>query len=204
MRLAAMRATIAGCALVLSSVGIAAADTPTVTVPTTVKLPDLEPLIEPNADPAADHFLEIDFSHRPPAGATSVQRIGAWVTPDGVFHWPFVMRIRNIGDKPFQGKAGEQFVIVTEEDLLTNKKKEISRTPFDHIEPRSGVAARFEFAAPAESVQKPKFHRIYTLAIKFEERNGVVASAAYTDGNLQNNSFKIEFDSSKVGWIFQK
>ena len=182
-----------------------AASAPPLTIPITVKLPDLEPLVTPNADPAADHFIEIDFAHRPPPGATPVQRIGAWVTADGVFHWPFVMRIRNIGDKPFMGKPGKQFVIVTMDDLAAKATgQEVSKTPFDRVDPRSGVAARFEFTAPAADVQAAKFHRIYTLSIRYDQLDMAIAGGPFGDSNLLNNSFKIEFDGSRKGWVFEK
>jgi len=67
-------------------------------LPITVKLPDPQPLIPNCADPAADHFLTLDMWTRPPAGSTQVSAVHAYLTPDGVFHWPFVMRVRNLGD----------------------------------------------------------------------------------------------------------
>lgn len=183
----------------------AAADPPQVSVPKTVQLPQLEPLFPTCADPAADHFLEVDISKRPPAGASRVQSLSAWVTEDGVFHWPFVMRIRNIGDQPFMGKAGLQSAVVTEDDLAGKTKgRVVGSTPFDRINAHSGVAVRFEFTAPAEAVQKARFHRIYTLSIKYQEMSEAIVNGRYGDCNLRNNSFFVEFDGSRKGWIFGK
>ncbi len=190
---------LAGLALVGSAV---AAD---LTIPKEVKLPDLTPLIPTCADPGADRFLEIDISQRPPAGATRVQRISAWVTPDGVFHWPFVMRVRNIGEKPFVGKAGNQSAVVTEDDLVARKKGRVmAQVPFERIEPRSGVAARFEFTAPAEDIRKGRFHRTYTLSIKYKKMDDALINGAFGDCNLKNNTFTVEFDGKRKGWIFGK
>ena len=187
-----------------AGLAFAAADAP-LNIPVTVHLPELEPLVPACADPAADHFLEIDISQRPPAGATRVQKISAWVTADGVFHWPFVMRVRNIGDQPFFGKPGKQSVVVTEDDLAAKTKgKVLNSTPFDRVPPRSGVAARFEFTAPAEFVQKANFHRIVTLSIKYDEMGQALVTGQNGDCNLRNNSFFVEFDGSRKGWIFGK
>jgi hypothetical protein len=175
------------------------------TIPKTVKLPDIDPLLPLCSDPAADRFLEIDISHRAPAGATRVQRISAWVTPDGVFHWPFVMRVRNIGDKPFAGKKGLQSVVVTEDDLITGKKgRVVAKVPFDRIAPRSGVAARFEFTAPAATVESGRFRRVYTLTIKYDKMDHALLNGPYGDCDLQNNTFAVEFNGSRKGWIFAK
>src|SRR5262245_34363303 len=100
-------------------------------VPVGVKLPEVEPLIPDCADPAADRFLEFDFSQRRPAGTTRIQKLSGWVTPDGVFHWPLVMRLRNVGDRAFAGKPGLQRAVVTEQDLLSNKTREVMNVPFD-------------------------------------------------------------------------
>ncbi len=183
----------------------AAVAAPQVTVPNTVQLPTFDTLFPACADPAADHFLEVDISKRPPAGATRVQSISAWVTEDGVFHWPFVMRLRNIGDQPFIGKPGLQSAVVTEEDLAAKTKASVvGSTPFDRIDAHSGVAVRFEFTAPAEAVQKARFHRIYTLSIKYQEMSEAIVNGRYGDCNLRNNSFFVEFDGSRKGWIFGK
>ena len=165
----------------------------------------MEPLVPACADPAADHFLEIDISQRPPAGATRVQRLSAWVTADGMFHWPFVMRIRNIGDQPFVGKPGKQSAVVSVDDIAAKSKgAAISSIPFDRIQPHSGVTVRFEFTAPVESIQKAKFRRIYTLSIKYDELNEAIVTSRNGDCNLLNNSFHVEFDGSRKGWIFGK
>jgi hypothetical protein len=170
-----------------------------------VKMPELTPLEKMCADPAADHFLEMDISQRPPAGAVRVQRVSAWVTPDGVFHWPFVMRIRNIGDQPFFGKAGQQSVVVTEDDVIAGKKgRVVSSTPFTTIPGHSGVAARFEFSAPAADMAKAKFHRIFTLAIQYNNKDEQLINGKNGDCELKNNSFFVEFDGSRKGWIFAK
>lgn len=183
----------------------AAAAPPGVDIPATVHLPQLQPLITPCSDPAADRFLEIDISQRPPAGATRVQKVSAWVTEDGVFHWPFVMRVRNIGDKPFMGKAGKQSVVVTEDDLLTGKKgRVVASVPFDRIDPRSGVAARFLFEAPVDAINKRRFHRIYTLKIKYDDMGSALVDGAFGDCNLRNNEWFVEFDGSRPKWIFAK
>lgn len=192
------------CALAFAAAtgGAVAAD---LTIPQHVRLPDLDPLIKTCADPAADHFLEVDISKRPPAGATRVQRVSGWVTPDGMFHWPFVMRIRNVGDKPFAGKAGKQSVVITEDDLATGRKGRVAATAaFDRIEPRSGVAARFEFTAPAVDVAKGRFHRIYTLSIKYDLMDEALVNGPFGDCELRNNTFFVEFDGSRKGWIFAK
>ena len=192
---------LAGAAILLA----ANASADELNIPVTVKLPDLTPLEKPCSDPAADHFMEIDISQRPPAGATRVQRVSGWVTADGVFHWPFVMRIRNIGDQPFYGKAGEQAVVVTEDDVSAGKKgRVVSSTPFTTIAGHSGVAARFEFAAPAADVAKGKFHRIYTLAIQYNNKSEQLINGRNGDCDLRNNTFFVEFDGSRKGWIFAK
>jgi len=193
-----------GCTLAAALVA-GSASAAELTIPKNVKLPELTPLITPCADPAADRFLEIDISQRPPAGATRIQRISAWVTPDGIFHWPFVMRVRNIGDKAFAGKAGKQSVVVTEDDLTAGKKGHVvSSAQFDRINPRSGVAARFEFTAPAATVQSARFHRIYTLTIKYDQLDQAIVNGQFGDCNLRNNTFAVEFDGGRKGWIFAK
>lgn len=174
-------------------------------IPKHVVLPQLEPLVSPCADPAADRFLEVDIAKRPPAGATRVQRLSAWVTTDGIFHWPFVVRVRNIGDQPFLGKAGEQAVVVTEDDLASGKKgRVVASVPFDRIAPHSGVAARFEFAAPAADVEKSKFRRVYTLSIQYKRLGLEITNSRTGDCNLRNNSFVIDIDGSRKGWISAK
>lgn len=175
------------------------------TIPVTVRLPELEPLVSPCSDPAADRFLEIDISQRPPAGATRVQRLSAWVTPDGMFHWPFVMRIRNIGDQPFIGKPGMQSATLTEDDLLMgNKGRLLANVKFDRIAAHSGLAVRFEFAAPAVQIQSARFHRVFTLAIRYDRMDQALATGRNGDCNLQNNKFAVEFNGSRKGWIFAK
>jgi hypothetical protein len=115
------------------------------------------------------------------------------------------MRVRNIGDKAFAGKAGKQSVVVTEDDLASGKKgRVVASVPFDRIEPRSGVAARFEFAAPAVDVQKGRFHRIYTLSIKYDQMDEALINGPFGDCELRDNSFFVEFDGSRKGWIFGK
>jgi hypothetical protein len=191
---------------VVAAAGLAfAADAPPLNIPVNVRLPELVPLVPVCADPAADHFLEVDISQRPPPGATRIQRLSAWVTADGVFHWPFVMRIRNIGDQPFMGKAGKQSAVVIEDDFIANKKGKVAgSTPFDRIAQHSGVAVRFEFTAPAEAVQKAKFHRAFTLSIKYDELGEGIVNGRNGDCNLRNNSFTVEFDGGRKGWIFAK
>jgi hypothetical protein len=174
-------------------------------IPKEVRLPELEPLVPSCSDPAADRFLEIDISQRPPAGATRVQRLSAWVTPDGVFHWPFVMRARNIGDQPFLGKPGEQAVVITEDDVSTGKKgRVVANVPFDRIAAHSGIAARFKFTAPADQVEKGKFRRVFTLSLDYKKMDVGLINGRNGDCNLKNNTFAVEFDGSRKGWIFVK
>jgi hypothetical protein len=192
---------LAGAAVALSAGALAAE----LVIPQTVKLPDLKPLVAPCSDPAADRFLEIDISQRPPAGATRVQRVSGWVTPDGMFHWPFVMRVRNIGDQPFFGKAGEQAVTITEDDITGGKKGRVVATvPFQNIPAHSGVAARFMFSAPADNVANGKFRRLYTLSIQYNKKSEQLINGKNGDCDLQNNTFAVEFDGSRKGWIFAK
>jgi hypothetical protein len=192
------------CAVAFATLSASAAP-PTVNIPSTVHLPVLEPLIAPCADPAADHFLEIDISQRPPAGAARVQKVSGWVTEDGTFNWPLVMRVRNIGDKPFAGKPGKQRVLVTEDDLLTGKKgRVVASVPFDRIDPRSGVAARFLFQATAADMNKQRFHRIYTISVKYDVIDDAIVTSQYGDCNLRNNAFFVEFDGSRKQWVFGK
>jgi hypothetical protein len=170
-----------------------------------VALPEFEPLIAPCADPAADHFMEIDISQRPPAGATRVQRLSGWVSEDGIFHWPFVMRLRNIGDKAFVGKPGLQRAVLTEDDLKAGKKGRVLATvPFDRIDPRGGVGVRFMFEAPVADMEKLRFRRTYTLSIKYDRVDASIAENAYGDCNLRNNEFSVHFDGGRKGWIFVK
>jgi hypothetical protein len=192
------------CALVLATAGAFAAP-PTIDIPKTVHLPVLEPLITPCADPAADRFLEIDITQRPPAGTTRVQKVSGWVTEDGTFNWPFVMRMRNIGDKPFAGKPGKQRVVVIEDDLLAGKKGRVVATvPFDRIEPRSGVAVRFLFQASAADVNKKRFRRVYKLAIKYDATDSSIVDSPFGDCNFKNNEFSLEFDGSRERWIYAR
>lgn len=174
------------------------------TVPLSVRLPELEPLISPCADPAADRFIEIDISQRPPAGATRIQKLSGWVTGDGVFHWPFVMRLRNIGDKAFVGKPGLQRAVLTETDQLTGKTREIATTPFDRIDARGGVGVRFQFQAPAADMQKQRFRRTYKLSIKYDRLDASILNNQFGDCDLQNNEFSLVFDGGRKGWIHTK
>jgi hypothetical protein len=191
-------------ALGLATFGAAAAPGE-FTVPVGVKLPEVEPLIPACADPAVDRFIEVDISQRPPAGATRIQKLSGWVTADGVFHWPLVMRLRNVGDKVFAGKPGLQRAVLTEDDLKTGKKGRVVATvPFDRIEPRGGVGVRFEFTAKAEDMQKQNFHRIFTLAIKYDRMDASIVENKFGDCNLRNNEWFVEFDGSRKGWIFAK
>lgn len=174
-------------------------------VPVTVQLPQLQSLVSPCSDPAADRFLELDLMQRPPAGATRVPRIGGWVTPDGIFNWPFVMRVRNLGDQPFIGQAGLQSVVVTEDDRLSGAKgKVVSNTPFAQIAAHSGVAARFLFSAPAADVEKGKFHRIYTLKLDYKKIDVALTGGRTGDCNLTNNTFTVEFNGKTKTWITVK
>jgi len=200
-----MKHSVFGMAFLIATIVVAIA-TPTVpTVPSTVRLPELEPLVPACADPAADRFLEIDISQRPPPGALRVQKLSGWVTPDGMFHWPFVMRVRNIGDQPFVGKPGMQSATLTETDgLMGNKSRLLADVRFDRIAAHSGVAVRFEFTAPAPQVQSGRFQRAYTLAIKYNQMDQAIATGRNGDCNLQNNRFAIEINGAKKGWIFAK
>ncbi|MBL8780406.1 MAG: hypothetical protein JNL06_05615 [Alphaproteobacteria bacterium] len=173
-------------------------------VPGSVALPNLEPLIPACADPAADHFIEVDISQRPPAGTTRIQKLSGWITPDGVFHWPLVMRLRNIGDKVFAGKPGLQRAVLTEQDQLSGKTREVTTVPFDRIDPRGGVGVRFQFTAPAADMAKQRFKKVFKLAIKYDRLDASIVSNQYGDCNLQNNEFSITFDGSRKGWIFAK
>lgn len=174
-------------------------------IPKEVKLPDLEPMVPACADPAVDRFIEVDLLNRPPPGATRIQRLGAWVTPDGVFHWPFVMRVRNLGDQPFVGKPGGQAAVVTEDDLLAGKKGRVAASvAFDRIAQHSGVAVRFEFTAPADQIEKGKFRRVFTLALKYRNEGVELITGRNGDCNLKNNAFSIEFDGGKKTWVSAK
>jgi hypothetical protein len=191
-----------GTAVALTCTAAHAAD---IKIPGHVILPQLEPLVPSCADPAADRFLEVDIAQRPPAGATRVQRLSAWVSSDGIFHWPFVMRVRNIGDQAFMGKPGEQAVVVTEDDVAAGKKGRVAASvPFDRIAAHSGVAVRFEFAAPAADVEKGKFHRTYTLSIQYKKLDAQIANTRFGDCNLRNNTFTIDLDGSRKGWLSAK
>ncbi len=174
------------------------------TVPGSVKLPDLEPLIPACADPAVDHFIEVDISQRPPAGVTRIQKLSGWITADGVFHWPLVMRLRNVGDRTFAGKPGLQRAVLTEQDLLSGKTTELMTVPFDRIDPRGGVGVRFQFTAPAVDMAKQRFKKVFKLSIKYDRLDASIVSNQFGDCNLQNNEFSITFDGSRKGWIFAK
>jgi hypothetical protein len=173
-------------------------------VPVGVKLPDLEPLISDCADPAADRFIEVDISQRPPAGTTRIQKLSGWVSADGVFHWPLVMRLRNVGDRAFAGKPGLQRAVVTEQDLLSGKTREVTNVPFDRIDPRGGVGVRFQFTAPAADMAKQRFKKVFKLAIKYDRLDASIVTNKFGDCNLRNNEFSLTFDGSRKGWIFAK
>lgn len=192
------------CAASFAALAFAANAAP-IKIPDNVKLPEVEPLVSPCADPAVDRFLEVDISQRPPAGTERVQRISAWVTPDGVLHWPFVMRVRNIGDQPFYGKAGKQSAVLTEDDVSAKTKgKVVAKVPFDQIKAHSGLAVRFLFEAKAADVEAGKFHRIYTLSIKYDQLDQSITESKTGDCDLRNNTWFVEFDGSRKGWIFAK
>jgi len=174
------------------------------TVPGSVKLPDLEPLIPACADPAVDHFIEVDISQRPPAGVTRIQKLSGWITADAVFHWPLVMRLRNVGDRTFAGKPGLQRAVLTEQDLLSGKTTELMTVPFDRIDPRGGVGVRFQFTAPAADMAKQRFKKVFKLSIKYDRLDASIVSNQFGDCNLQNNEFSITFDGGRKGWIFAK
>jgi len=173
-------------------------------VPVGVKLPEVEPLIPDCADPAADRFIEVDISQRPPAGTTRIQKLSGWVTADGIFHWPLVMRLRNIGDRAFVGKPGLQRAVLTEQDQLSGKTREVASVPFDRIEPRGGVGVRFQFTASAADMAKQRFKKVFKLAIKYDRLDASIVSNKFGDCDLQNNEFSLTFDGSRKGWIFLK
>lgn len=187
----------------LASLGAMAQSQPPLKVPNTVHLPDIEPLIPNCADPAADHFVTLDMWARPPAGVTQVQAMHAWLTPDGVFHWPLVMRVRNVGDQPFIGKPGKQRAVITEDDVLANKKgREVGSQKFDRIEPRGAFLVHFEFTAPRAAVEAQNFHRIYTLTLELDETDQRALEGKYGDCHPKNNKYFIEIDGSRKGWVF--
>ncbi|MBI1213820.1 MAG: hypothetical protein GC190_20355 [Alphaproteobacteria bacterium] len=187
--------------LILASLG-AKADEP-LKIPNTVHLPDIDPLIPNCADPAADHFITIDMWARAPAGATQVAKLHAWMTPDGIFHWPLVMRVRNLGDQPFIGKPGKQRAVVTEDDVIAKTKgRQVGSQKFDRIEPRGSLLVHFEFTAPRAAVEAQHFHRIYTLSLKLDESDAKALAGPYGDCHPKNNSYFIEIDGSRKGWIF--
>ncbi len=180
----------------------ASADTP-LTLPNTVHLPDVPPLIPNCADPAADHFITVDMWARPPAGTPQVGVVHAWLTPDGVFHWPFVMRVRNLGDQPFIGKPAKQSAVVTEDDIVAKTQgRVVGSQNFDRLDPRGSLLVHFEFTAPRAAVEAHSFHRIYTLTLKFDESNQKALEGQYGDCNTTNNKYHIELDGSRKGWIF--
>ena len=173
------------------------------TLPNTIKLPDVAPLIPDCADPAADHFITLDLWQRPPAGATQVGVVHAWLTPDGIFHWPFVMRVRNLGDQPFIGKPGRQSAVVTEDDIVAKTKgREVGSAKFDRIEPHGALLVHFEFTAPRAAIEHHDFHRIYTLTLKLDETDSKALEGQYGDCHPANNQYHVEFDGSRSGWIF--
>jgi hypothetical protein len=94
---------------------------------------------------------------------------------------------------------------VTEDDLLTGKKgRVVASTPFDRIDPRSGVAARLMFQASAADMNKQRFHRIYTVSIKYDVMDDTLLTGQFGDCNLRNNEFFVEFDGSRKQWIYGK
>ena len=188
-----------------STLSLATATAADLAIPKHVRLPDLVPLVSACSDPAADRFIEIDISQRPPAGATRVERVGGWVTSDGIYHWPFVARIRNIGDQPFIGKTGQQDAIVSEDDLVTGTKgRVVASVPFERVAQHSGLAVRFAFTAPADLVAKGKFRRVYTLSLNYKNQDYALINGRNGDCNLRNNEWFVEFDGSRKGWIFAK
>jgi hypothetical protein len=126
----------------------------------------------------------------------------AWVTSDGVFHWPFVMRVRNLGDQPFMGKPGKQSAVVTEEDLAAKTKREVGNAKFDRIDQHGSLLVHFEFTAPRAAMEHASFHRLYTLSLKFDESDSKPLEGKYGDCHANNNQYRVEFDGSRKGWIF--
>ena len=172
------------------------------TLPVTVHLPDVAPLIPDCADPAADHFISLDIWQRPPPGATQVGVVHAWLTSDGIFHWPFVMRVRNLGDQPFVGKPGAQSAVVTEDDIVAKTKdRVVGSIKFDRLEPHGAALVHFEFTATRAAIEKQSFHRIYTLSLKLSGDQKALESM-YGDCHPKNNDYHVEFDGSRKGWIF--
>jgi hypothetical protein len=198
------KAVLSACALAFALSASTAASAQEFRVPGHVELPNLEPLIPACADPAVDRFIEVDISQRPPAGTTRIQKLSGWVSADGIFHWPLVMRLRNIGDKVFVGKPGLQRAIVTEQDLLTGKTREVAKVPFDRIDPRGGVGVRFQFEAPAADMAKQRFKRVFKVAIKYDRMDASIVTNQFGDCNLRNNEFSLTFDGSRPGWIHAK
>jgi hypothetical protein len=201
-----MKRNILSVALVSVAAAIpAAAAPPPFVLPNTIKLPDPTPLIPNCADPAADRFLSLDLWQRPPAGAQQFTVQHAWLTADGIFHWPLVMRVRNIGDQPFIGKPGKQSAVVTEDDLLTGTKgKEVGSAKFDRIAQHGALLVHFEFTAPRAAVESGKFHRIYTLKLKFDESDQKALESKHGDCDTKNNTYFVELDGSRKGWFFAK
>ena len=190
-------------ALVALSVDAGADPAAPLTLPNTIQLPNTTTLIPNCADPAADHFISLDLFQRPPAGATQVGVVHAWLTSDGIFHWPFVMRVRNVGDQPFIGKPGRQSAVVTEDDIVANTKgREVGAAKFDRIEPHGSLLVHFEFTAPRAAIEHANFHRIYTLTLKLDETDQKALEGTYGDCHPANNQYHVEFDSSRKGWIF--
>jgi len=181
----------------------ATADPAPLTLPNTIHLPDPAPLIPNCGDPAADHFLSLDLWLRPPVGAQQIATVHAWVTADGIFHWPFVMRVRNLGDQPFIGKPGRQSAVVTEDDIAAHTKtREIAAAKFDRIEQHGALLVHFEFTAPRAAIEQHNFHRIYTLTLKLDETDRKALEGTYGDCHPANNAYHVEFDGSRKGWIF--
>ncbi len=198
MKTAAAFVIALGAALPLS----AAADQAPLQLPNTIRLPDPAPLIPNCSDPAADHFISLDLWARPPAGAQVLTVQHAWVTSDGIFHWPFVMRVRNVGDQPFIGKPGQQVATITEDNLVAGTKgKEVGSTKFDRIDQHGALLVHFEFTAPRAEIEQHSFHRIYTLSLTFNDDQKLL-EGTFGDCHPTNNTYHIEFDGSRKGWIF--
>jgi len=193
---------LSSCLIAAASV-LAVAEPAPFALPNTIHLPDIDPLVPNCADPAADHFLSLDMWQRPPAGAAQFSVLHAWMTADGIFHWPFVMRVRNLGDQPFIGKPGKQSAVVLEDDIVANTKgREVGNAKFDRIDQHGALLVHFEFTAPRAAVEQHSFHRIYTLSLKLDETDPKALAGTYGDCSAKNNQYHVEFDASRKGWIF--
>jgi len=129
--------------------------------------------------------------------------VHAYLTPDGIFHWPLVMRVRNLGDQPYVGKPGKQRAVVTEDDVIAKTKdRQVGEQKFDRIDPRGGLLVHIEYTAPSAAVESQKFHRIYTLKLEFNESDQKALESKFGDCHPKNNSYFIEIDGSRKGWFF--